>query len=202
MKKISILFLVVLFSLVLTGCLPGQKDSQPETKETEKKESSVQAGWETYQNPDYQFSFSYPPDWKVDTVIDQKEFLSIILKLEDLTQEKLFLFDQEMMPSYEISVVVEENKKGLTAKQLRLSQFSESSRAEEEKRLETVMVGGVEGVKCKEGAAPASGSATMVIVVFEGNIYRFTYSALAHTSTHEKYLSVFNQLVNSVKFGQ
>lgn len=197
MKKISLLvFIFSLFLLVgvLGGCLP-QGDKKEEVVLEEKT-----ADWKEYQNQERKLSFKHPLDWQFSLINDTPQMFGAELKKEDESQEKIVVYTEEMVPYYSINISIVNNPKGLTAREHRLSQFGASSRAREEANLVDVRVGGQEGVRYSEGAAPSSGSSIMVAVAYSGKIYRFTYSALATEETHQKFLEVFDQLINTVKF--
>ncbi|HUV46498.1 MAG TPA: PsbP-related protein, partial [Candidatus Bathyarchaeia archaeon] len=156
--------------------------------------------WDTYKNKDRGFNFRYPTDWLFSIIFDTPEMFAIELRKEDFTQEKVLVYEAEMTPSYQIGISIENNPDGLTAKEYRLKQFGEGSRKEEEANLKEVEEDGVKGVRFSEGAAPSSGLATMVIFSHKDKFYKFTYMAMAYQETHEKYLEVFDKILNSLEF--
>ena len=58
--------------------------------------------------------------------------------------------------------------------------------------MKNINVNGEAGVVYVEGAAPASGSSTGVLLTKYDRFYRFVYSALVTQITHEKYMDVFD----------
>jgi len=198
-KKRKIFFLVVFISLAvfLTGCLP--KKSIFKNEIDKKTEPLVPSDWMEYVSQAQGFSFSYPPSWSLEVVRDEADSLILSLKMEDTSQEMVFVYE-EMVPSYQITMAVEENDEGLTAKQKHLNNFTASSRAGEEENISQVSYGGAEGIKYLEGVAPSSGPGTGILLSFKDKFYRLTYSALAHKETHEKYLGDFEKILSSLRF--
>jgi hypothetical protein len=195
MKRISwfISFFCLLFSCVfLSGCILEKKERGSQI--------TVPADWQTYQNEDKKLSFQYPLDWQFNLILDEPEMFGAELKKEDSEQEKILVYEEEMVPFYSININVSSNPQGLSARESRLNQFAAASREAEEAKLISLKVNGQEGVKYLEGTAPASGSSMVVVVAYGDKLYRFTYSALATPETHEKFLNVFDQLLASVKF--
>lgn len=198
------LFLIVVF---LSGCLPGKQPKIGTAEKTEissksetMPEEKVPAGWKTYKNDKYNFSFSYPADWEFEVTFDQENLFSISIVKKDTTQEKIQIYEEEMVASYNMMVRVEPNKKGISAKEKRLSLFGAKSRDQEEKNLKPYTVGGIKGIRFFEGAAPASGPVTMVLLAHNDSFYQFSYGALATKKTHEKFLKDFELLLSTVEF--
>lgn len=197
MKKKILLTLpfLVLMAVFLSGCLLEKKEPKVETIE-----EKVPADWQTYKNDKYKFSFQYPADWEFEVTFDQEDLFGIDIVKKDTTQEKLLLYEEEMVPSYNMMVRVEPNPENISAKEKRLSYFGAQSREQEEKNLKPYTVGGVEGIRFFEGSAPASGPVTMVLLTHGGSFYQFSYGALAHQETHEKFLKDFELLLSTVEF--
>ena len=199
MKRSSVhigIFITFLGVVFLTACIPQKETTKLPSIE---QELTIPSDWETYENQEHRFSFQYPSDWSFNVIRDDTEMLSLGLSKEDQEQEKVMIYE-EMTPLYQISVMVSHNPQNLTAKEARLKQFGESSRAQEEQKLQTVSYGGVDGIKYPEGAAPASGSSTAVLLAKNNRLYNFTYSAIAHKETHEKFMGEFEQILSTVKF--
>ena len=195
MKKIFIIITSFLLILTLTGCLPKKETREPSSS----PKATIPSDWKSYENEKHEFSFQYPPGWSFDVIRDDADMLSIGLSKEDQEQEKVMVYE-EMTPLYQINVMVSHNQENLTAKQVRLKQFSESSRAQEEQKLQAVSYGGADGIKFPEGAAPSSGPSTVVSLAKNSKLYNFTYLAMAHKETHEKFIPDFNTLLSSIKF--
>ena len=187
---------VFLAAVFLTACIPPKQTAKPSSI---KQESTIPSGWKSYENKESKLSFQYPQDWDFNVIRDDAEMLSIGLSKEDQEQEKVMVYE-EMTPLYQINVMVSPNPENLSAKESRLKQFGESSRAQEEQKLQQVSYDGVDGVKFPEGAAPSSGPSTVVLLAKNNRLYNFTYSAMAHQDTHEKFISDFNTLLSSIKF--
>jgi hypothetical protein len=189
MKKNSLFFIflsLVLVMVSLGGCLPVKKEGGLEKKSAE-EETQIPSGWQEYQDEERKLAFAYPPDWQFSVFTDQPKMFGISVKKDD--------------PYYSINITVQDNPQGLSAKEERLSQFmAGTSRETEAAKLLEIMVDGQKAVRYAEGAAPASGPSTVVSVAYAGKIYRFTYSAMATQETHEKFLDVFDQLMQTVKF--
>ena len=196
MKKIYILTAVFLTAIFLTACIPKKETAETPAIE---QESVIPSDWKSYKNEKHQLSFQYPPNWSFNVIRDDAEMLSIGLSKEDKEQEKV-MFYEEMMPLYQINVMVSSNTKNLTAKESRLNQFIESSRAQEEEKLEAVNYGRADGVKFPEGAAPSSGLSTVVLLAKNNKLYNFTYSALTHKETHEKFMAEFEKILLTINF--
>jgi len=157
-------------------------------------------GWHLYENRLHNLSFQYPIGWQLEEIADEPQFLSVVLKKEDISQERVSVSDGEkIMPVYSINIRVNKNSKKLSVKNYYLSQFATSSRAQAEKKIEELTVAGRPAIKYLEGSAPASGPSTIVLVATEDKIYSFSYSALAKKETHEKFLDQFNLLLTTVK---
>lgn len=152
----------------------------------------------TYANKAWGFSFSYPLDWVLEEVTSQTDadFLSLILKFEDATQDKIQVYSTEQYPMYSIQVMARKNTKGLSAKEEYVSQFINPP----EVAIKEISYGGLPGVEYPEPTAPASGSSTAVLLASDTNLYSFIYSAMATTATHTRHLDVFTNVLESVKF--
>jgi len=156
-------------------------------------------GWQPCGSADHNLSFKCPPGWELNEIINTQDQLSLILKKNDNEQGKIEVYGEEMVPTYSINVMVGLNEKDLDAKDFHLSNFAESSRAAENEKIEAISIEGEEGIKYIEGAAPSSGSSVGVLFTKYGRSYRFIYSALATPATHEKYMNVFNQMIETVQ---
>lgn len=153
-----------------------------------------------YKNQQHHLSFRYPSDWQLEEIADEPQFLSLILKKEDEGQEKVLVpGGEKAVPVYSISVRVNNNPQQLSAMDYYLNQFASGSRAQAEEKIEKLTLSGRPAIKYLEGAAPASGPSTMVLVAKGDKIYSFSYSALAQKETHEKFLDQFNLLLATVK---
>ncbi|MBD3279734.1 MAG: hypothetical protein GF390_03415 [Candidatus Pacebacteria bacterium] len=161
-----------------------------------------QHDWSSYQVPHSQLMFKHPQDWEREVVSPNQNFVSVYLKKDDLSQEPIVIYQEEMPANYSINIVVQQNKKKLTAKEHYLAGFTESARDQAAAELTEVTLAGLKGVKYQEGAAPASGKATVVLLADQDHFYRFTYSAMATQATHTKFLPVFEQLLETVKFAE
>ena len=84
MKKV-LLFVVLLFLVFLTGCVP-KKGEEGVVKD--KSGVSIPADWEKHVCSRYGFSFSYPGDWEKSVPFDREDLYVVSLKLEDLEQEE------------------------------------------------------------------------------------------------------------------
>ena len=199
MKKIFTVFLfLILTAFLLFSYLLIQEKVNSETEVAQEDEVTV--GWQTYENDKYKFGFKYPPDWNLEVSFDREDLFSLSIVKEDVDQEKVLLYEDEAVPSYNMMVRVEPNPKGISAREQRLSYFGEGSKEQEEKTFKDINVGGIKGIRFFEGAAPASGLATMVLLTYDGNFYQFSYGALAHQETHEKFLKDFETLLSTVEF--
>lgn len=199
MKRSSVhigIFITFLAVVFLTACVPQKETAKPSSIE---QESIIPSDWKSYENEKHQFGFQHPSDWRFNVIRDDADMLSIGLSKEDQEQEKVMVYE-EMTPLYQISVMVSYNPQNLTPKEARLKQFTESSRAQEEQKLQIVSYDGVDGIKYSEGAAPASGPSTAVLLAKNNKLYNFTYSAIAHKETHEKFMGEFEQILSTVKF--
>jgi len=156
--------------------------------------------WKTYTNSVNKLEFSYPGNWSFEVARDDPQMLSVIVRLEDESQEKMNVYGEMMTPFYDIGIMVNPNPEGLSARQWYLNQFGEGSKGTAAEKIETLTVGGVEAIKYAEPTAPASGPSTAILVGFNGRMYSFVYSAVAYKETHEKYLADFDLILDSVKF--
>lgn len=76
MKKSFATFISTMFvTSMMTGCSTPQIPS-----ENGEPQSGSSAGtqWETYTNANYGLSFQYPPDWKLQETIDQRNTVAIV----------------------------------------------------------------------------------------------------------------------------
>lgn len=90
--KLKILFILMVFTLALTGCskittskntepanqlkdltIP-QTQTEPQTETQNNLNQSETADWPTYQNIRYQYSINYPTGWFVDTTYSEDDF--------------------------------------------------------------------------------------------------------------------------------
>lgn len=191
--------LVLIGFLILAGgglwlLLRNKEEPVPPIGKVELPES-----WKTFRNTNYQFEFRYPADWSFEKT-DNPNMLTVIIRKEDLKQEKMVVYGEEMTPFYEIAVYAEKSPENLSAREYYLNMFGESSKQKALEDMEEVTVGDSSGVKYLEPMAPASDSATAVIVAKGGSIYRFVYSVLAPEGMYDKYLTDFELLLQSVKF--
>lgn len=198
-KKIFLVF--PLFVLIVGALIFVSQTKKKSSSETEKMpEKKVPADWQTYKNDKYKFNLQYPADWDFEITFDRENLFSISIVKKDTDQEKILVYEEEMIPSYNMMVRVEPNSDNISAKEKRLSYFGAKSREQEEKNLKDFTVGGIKGIRFFEGAAPASGLVTMVLVAHNDKFYQFSYGALAHKQTHEKFLKDFDLLLSTVEF--
>jgi len=209
-KKLLLIGLLIFLLFSLSGCDKGgqetsvQKPSEkvPVVEEELEVPQQPLADWKEFVSPEHGFSFSYPSDWKLEGPNKGENYYNLSLKKEDNTQEKVLVYEEKMTPYYSISVSVEDNTKGLTPKEKRLSYYGEKAREKAEAEMESLKVGGYPAVKTLEGTAPSSGPSTMVTVGRGNKFFNFTYSALAHKDTHNKYLPTFDKLLETVTFAK
>lgn len=201
MKK-SIIFIILLFVLAGLVWFNWYKNKiitgRNQLENQIKNEPSV--NWQTYESTIHKLAFNYPPDWQLNILKDEPTFLTLFLHREDVGQKKVATGNTELVPTYDIFLKVEENNQGLSAREIYLSNFLESAKQEAEEKIKPVKFAGLEGIEYPEGVAPASGPATVVLLTDGKKFYQFTYQALAHQETHEKYLPEFYRLLESLKF--
>jgi hypothetical protein len=140
------------------------------------------ANWQTYSNAEAGITFNYPDDWELSTT--ENNHLIISLKKLDLSQDKIDMpGDTQENATYTISLALPPNEEITVPAE-----------------THTVQVGTISGITFEEGAAPASGPQTVVVVGSGPESYIFRYDAMAHEATHGKYLPIFNQLLSTVQF--
>ncbi len=195
---------LVLVGVLLTSCLPKRGEVQPKTEEEALMQTPSEdelVGWKRYKNKKLGFEVQYPKEGWGFSENDFDDFLSLSLENKDFTQK----FEEEPLPGmsearYWITLTVRDNPENLSAKEVYLKNFSGKGKAAAEAKLKTVTVAGREGIKYTEGAAPASGPSTIVVVTHGGRSYQFSYGALATKETHEKFMDVFEGIISSFKF--
>lgn len=160
----------------------------------------IPSDWETYESTRWKVSFGYPPDWELNEFTVNPNMLNVSFALQDKTQEKIEVYTDKMYPSYNIQITAQENKEGLSPMDFYLQNFGDSSKEQARQKTKAVKYGGVSGIAFDEGAAPASGPAKGVLLAKGNYMYRFMYGALATEKTHEKYMSVFKQILGSIEF--
>lgn len=140
------------------------------------------ADWKTYENIKAGISFKYPGDWEIS--FGESNHMGIILKKIDQLQEKVDLpGDIKQFPEYSIVINLPPNES------MKIPETNEK-----------VIVGGIQGTKFSQGAAPSSGPSTLVTVEKDNSTYLFSYNAMAHQETHTKYLNIFDQILSTFKF--
>lgn len=150
-------------------------------------------GWKEYKNNEFKFIFKYPADWEFKTHPTQESVLLVSVGKIDTSQDKVMLpGDFEQSANYLVSFNIEKNYKGLT-----LEQYVERRGTG---KFERFIVDGANGLKYKEGNAPSSGLQTNVAVLRGDYFYNFSYGAMAHKETHEKYIGVFDKILSTFKF--
>ena len=214
MKTIDKLFsltLVLLATLALSGCQAQQvgekvkesvdKAASEITKSEEaEEEKETHPDWRAFENEKHKFSFKYPNNWELSVNADREDLYSLSLSKKDASQEKVQVYIEEMVPAYSINVSVEENTEGLSAEEVYLDMFGESSKEQAKEGIEKVSFGGAQGIKYPEVSVPSSGPATGILLARNSKLYRFVYSAIAHQETHEKFLSEFMEILGTLKF--
>jgi hypothetical protein len=159
--------------------------------------------WKIYKNEDFEIQLKYPSDWEL-RIVEKSwadKLFGIFLNKKDLAQEPVTLpGDTTEKASYSISFVVMSNPQNYSAKDFYLNQFSLNSRSTAEKEIELIGIGDLDGIRYLEGAAPSSGAVTVILVARGNKTYRFEYSAMAHPETHEKFISVFDQVLSTFEF--
>jgi len=69
-------------------------------------------GWYLYENRLHNLSFQYPIDWQLEEIADESQFLTVVLKKEDISQEEISVSDGEKItPVYSINIRVNKNSK-------------------------------------------------------------------------------------------
>jgi len=154
--------------------------------------------WENYENKTWGFSFKYPSDWTLEEVTARtdSDFLSLTLKKEDTSQDKIEVYTEEMYPVYSIQVMARKNTEGWSAMEEYTHQFINPADVD----VEEVTYGGLEGVKYNEPVAPSSGLNPAVMLASDTTLYNFVHSGLATTTTHSKYFDTFEKVLKSLKF--
>lgn len=199
---------IILVAVLVIGggivFLSSGKKGDGDSKEA-KKEGNVKvqdedkySGWEEYTNDELGISFKYPSDWEFSINTQREGFFSCNLHLDDTSQPKIEIYTEEMTPSYSIGITVEDNKKGMSAREYHLDMFGDSSKKREEERISNVSYSGVDGIEYLEAMAPSSGSGYGVLLSDGDRLYRFVHSALATKDTHEKYLSTYKDILDTV----
>ena len=158
-------------------------------------------GWRVYRNDEFNFQFSYPSEWDFKLGTGQLFLFRAFLTKEDRSQQPVEIpGDIAITPYYQISIIVEDNPKNLSAKDFYLKDFAPEVRDEIGEKLEKVNIAGEDAIKYQQGAAPSSGLVTTVLISHKGKVYQLDYGAMAYKETHEKYMSVFNQILSSFQF--
>jgi len=166
--------------------------------ETETTTPTIPSDWKTYKSQDNQYQFSYSQEWKLTSnylPLENGYRQSYFLTLIDSSQNKVILpGDTQEYPKYIISLIVSSYSIYPSTKEELIKRgYSESE-------IKTSTIDGIEGVKYFEGAAPSSGATTVISIRNNQKYYQFTYGALAHPETHEKYLATFDQILSTFKF--
>jgi len=209
--KLFSLILTLLVAFTFTGCQNQQaiekvkesvdKAASEITKSEEaKEEKETHSDWRAFENEKHKFSFKYPNNWELSVNADREDLYSLSLSKKDASQEKVQVYIEEMVPVYSINVSVEENTEGLSAEEVYLDMFGESSKETAKEGIEKASFSGAEGIKYPEVSAPSSGPATGILLAHNQKLYRFVYSAMAHQETHEKFLSEFMEILGTLKF--
>lgn len=142
-----------------------------------------------YINNNQKFSFKYPKDWELKKTKDESTGLNLYLQKID-----------EDEGQYDIYVTVFPNHKKLSAQELYLDNFVESTREGAKKDLKKVEFGGLSGVEYQEGLAPANYSATAVLLTKGDKVFRFIYTPTTDENSVNKYLNNFFSILQSLKF--
>lgn len=192
-KKIIIGVILVVISLVLIGNIYSSKKKPSPEKQT------ASSNWQTYESSLTAISFKYPNDWELSFITEEADIFRADLHKEDKEQGKIEVYTEEIYPSYSINISKEDNEEYLTAKEHYLNMFGKNSRQKAESELQEAEYGGLPGIKYPEAVAPSSGRGYGVLLFDKktGSLYRFVYSALATKETHEKYLPIFEQFLNT-----
>lgn len=206
MKKPISLTLILLATFTLSACQKQgitEKISQSVSK-TKKAlpKKDTHPDWQILENKNHKFSFKYPQSWKLSVNADREDLYSFSLSKKDISQENIIVYEEEMVPSYSISIMVNKNSKNLSAREYYLNQFGVSSKESAEEKIEEITIAGVKAIKHPEGAAPASGPATGILLARNQKIYSFVYSALAYKETHEKFLQEFMEILETLEFSE
>lgn len=213
-KKFLSLILILLTAFTLSGCQKQevtQKVKESVSKVTsevtkaekpEKEKKEAYTDWRVFENKKHQFSFKYPASWELSVNADREDLYSLSLGKKDALQEKIMVYIEEMVPSYAINISVENNPEKLSAEESYLDMFGESSKEKAKEGIEEVAFGGAKGIKYPEVSMPSSGPATGILLAHKQKLYRFVYSALAHKETHEKFLSEFMEILETLEFSE
>lgn len=139
---------------------------------------STTTNWQTYKNSQYGFVFMYPNDWEFSPGIN------ILLTKRDTTQKPVEISpDSLQIPDYYITV------------------FAPSSDSIPQKaKLDTIIIGGEKAYKLQESGSPSSGFNTMFFVKHNGNLFEFSYGAMAYPETHQKFYDTYLQILSTFKF--
>lgn len=162
------------------------------------------SNWKVFVNTDQNYSLKYPSDWefKQTTQNSPSPFDFVTFTKKDASQEKVFLpGGEEAEATYFIEIRTENNTGNYqNVKDYILRSIDENSKQIMEKNFEDIQVSGVAGIKTLEAAAPSSGQGTVVYLLKNGKVYKISYGAMAHSETHNKFLSTFNEILSTFKF--
>ncbi len=162
------------------------------------------ADWKIYRNEDIGFVVKYPNDWAYDYrgTIETNPNWFISFQKQDETQPKIELpGGAQEETTYNIRIYVKNNPGYFLVKDYLLRDVALESRADyETEQFTKTSVAGVEAIKMAIDSAPSSGPCTEIITLYGDLIYTFDYCATAHPETHEKFMSVFNQILSTFQF--
>lgn len=138
------------------------------------------AGWKVYSDQKTGIEFKYPADWEI-SFGENKNMVISLTKIDKSQELVLYPGDVKEEAKYQINISLPPN-------------FNSTIPDNAEK----VTVGGLDGFRFTQGGGPASGLSTVVVI--KAKDYRFSYWAMAHSETHNKYLGVFDQILTTFKF--
>lgn len=173
-------------------------------KFTNATQAGEMADWKTFTSQQYKFSFRYPDDWRLSNYTYNNSLVISRTNLEKLDSSQQIQMqgpgNQTQDARYEITVEVLNNSKNLSPRDYYLNTFDQTSRDKANALIKDTELAGLKGIRYSEGAAPASGPVTTILITKNNLFYRFNYGAMAQQSTHEKFLSVFDQILSTFKF--
>ena len=158
--------------------------------------------WETYQSAQWPLSFLYPKGWELSIGKDNELGFDVHFKYEDPLQEQVEVYTEKMPATYQIDISQDKNPKNLSARDFYLDQFADNGKQSAQKQITGISVGPMEAILYDEGAGGASGPSKIALVTVGDKAYRFTYSATAYPETHEKFMHMFNHMLDSVSFAK